>query len=315
MADGIAVDSPRGTSTPHDAVFKQFLMHPETAQDFMELHLPVSLQTMCDYSTLKLECGNFVEETLRPYFSDVLYSLKVADQDAYIYVLIEHQSSPDQYMAFRLLRYGIAAMQRHLDAGHKKLPLVVPVLFYAGKRSPYPYTTSLLDVFYDPKQAEYFYKSQFVLVDVTVIPDDEIVHHRRMAALTLIQKHIFQRDLSPLFKQLNKILTVEAITRQQLVSLINYLLKTGEAFDAKTFVVELAHKLPKHEDDLMTIAEQLEEIGRKRGLEEGRLEGRLEMKSERTLELAEKMLANHIDRDVVLRITGLSESELAQVCH
>jgi predicted transposase YdaD len=33
-------------------------------------------------------------------------------------------------MAFRLLRYALAAMQRHLDAGHKELPLVIPMLFY-----------------------------------------------------------------------------------------------------------------------------------------------------------------------------------------
>ncbi|EAM2898392.1 hypothetical protein BKN78_16850 [Salmonella enterica] len=32
------------TSTPHDAVFKTFLRHPETARDFMEIHLPVSLR-------------------------------------------------------------------------------------------------------------------------------------------------------------------------------------------------------------------------------------------------------------------------------
>ncbi|MGU5718023.1 Rpn family recombination-promoting nuclease/putative transposase, partial [Aeromonas taiwanensis] len=25
-------------------------------------------------------------------------------------------------------------------SGHKRLPLVIPVLFYSGKRSPYPYT-------------------------------------------------------------------------------------------------------------------------------------------------------------------------------
>lgn len=34
-------------------------------------------------------------------------------------------------------------MQRHLEAGHKKLPLVIPVLFYTGKRSPYPYSPPL----------------------------------------------------------------------------------------------------------------------------------------------------------------------------
>lgn len=55
-----------------------------------------------------------------------------------MYALIEHQSTPDKLMAFRLLRYALAAMQRHLDAGHDTLPLVVPILFYHGKVSPRP---------------------------------------------------------------------------------------------------------------------------------------------------------------------------------
>ena len=138
----------KGTPTPHDLVFKQFLTHTNTARDFMQLHLPAELQSICDFNTLKLESGNFVEEDLRPYFSDVLYSLQtVTDNNAYIHVLIEHQSSPDKHMAFRLLRYAVAAMQRHLDTGHKKLPLVIPILFYTGKRSPYPYSTRWLDEF------------------------------------------------------------------------------------------------------------------------------------------------------------------------
>ena len=99
-------------------------------------------------------------------------------------------------MAFRLIRYAVAAMQRHLEAGHKKLPLVIPVLFYTGKRSPYPYSTRWLDEFDDPALAGKLYSSAFPLVDVTVIPDDEIAGHRSMAALTLLQKHIHQRDLA-----------------------------------------------------------------------------------------------------------------------
>ena len=34
----------------------------------------------------------------------------------------------------------------------------------------------------------------FPLVDITVVPDDEIVQHRRVALLELMQKHIRQRD-------------------------------------------------------------------------------------------------------------------------
>ncbi len=65
----------------------------------MRLHLPPHLQTVCDLNTLKLESGSFVEESLRPYFSDVLYSLQSTTGDAYIHVLIEHQSTPDKHMA------------------------------------------------------------------------------------------------------------------------------------------------------------------------------------------------------------------------
>ncbi|SGZ20410.1 Putative uncharacterized protein [Moritella viscosa] len=66
------------TPTPHDALFKQFLTHPETARDLLEIHLPAKLLKVCDLSTLKLESGSFIEDNLRPYYSDVLYSLKTA---------------------------------------------------------------------------------------------------------------------------------------------------------------------------------------------------------------------------------------------
>lgn len=152
------------TPTPHDATFRQFLTHPDVARDFMELHLPAELRAICDLSALKLESGSFVKDDLRQYFSDVLYSLKTTAGEGYVHVLIEHQSSHDKHMAFRLMRYAVAAMQRHLEACHKKLLLVIPVLFYTGKRSPYPYSTRWLNEFDDSALAGKLYSSAFPLV-------------------------------------------------------------------------------------------------------------------------------------------------------
>ncbi|MGS9668652.1 Rpn family recombination-promoting nuclease/putative transposase, partial [Salmonella enterica subsp. enterica serovar Infantis] len=73
--------------------------------------------------------------------------------DGYINVVIEHQSTPDSHMAFRLMRYAMAAMQQHLDAGHKHLPLVVPMLFYHGVAIPYPFSLCWLDEFANPEVA------------------------------------------------------------------------------------------------------------------------------------------------------------------
>ena len=216
------------TPTPHDATFRQFLTQPDIARDFMEIHLPAELRAVCDLSTLKLESGSFVEDDLRQYFSDVLYSLKTTAGDGYIHVLVEHQSTPDKHMAFRLIRYAVAAMQRHLEAGHKKLPLVIPVLFYTGKRSPYPYSTRWLDEFDDPALAGKLYSGAFPLVDVTVIPDDEIAGHRSMAALTLLQKHIHQRDLAELVDRLAPILLAGYLSSSQVVSLVHYIVQAGE---------------------------------------------------------------------------------------
>ncbi|MDX7527185.1 Rpn family recombination-promoting nuclease/putative transposase, partial [Enterobacter hormaechei] len=84
-----------------------------------------------------------------------------------IYTIIEHQSSADAHMAFRLMRYAIAVMQRHLDAGHKKLPLVIPLLFYHGAASPYPYSLCWLDEFDDPESARQLYSTAFPLIDIT----------------------------------------------------------------------------------------------------------------------------------------------------
>lgn len=291
------------TPMPHDAAFRAFLTHPGTARDFIELHLPAELRAVCDLSTLKLESGSFVEENLRAYYSDVLYSLKTAAGDGYIHVLIEHQSTPDRHMAFRLMRYAVAAMQRHLDAGHKKLPLVIPVLFYTGRRSPYPYSTDWLQEFDDPALAGRLYGAPFPLVDVTVIPDEEIMHHRSMAALTLLQKHIHRRDLADLLDRLAATLMAGHLTGQQLVSLINYLVQAGETDDAEAFVRNLAQKVPQHEDELMTIAQQLEQ----KGLDKGRIEGKMEV--------ARKLLENGIPLESVRELTGLSDDDLAKIRH
>lgn len=305
--------------TPHDAAFRQFLTQPEIARDFMDIHLPAELRAICDLGTLKLESGSFVEDDLRQYFSDVLYSLETAAGTGYVHVLIEHQSSPDVHMAFRMTRYAVAAMQRHLEAGHKKLPLVIPMLFYVGKRSPYPYSTRWLDEFDHPQLAGKVYGGAYPLIDVTVIPDDEIMGHRSMAALTLLQKHIHQRDIATLADRLATLLMADYLSSPQVIALIHYLLQAGESADYEAFVRELAQRVPQHGDALMTIAQQLEQ----KGIEKGRLEGirigeekgRNEGKVEGKLEVARTMLQNGLDRSTVMKMTGLAAEDVDQICH
>ena len=301
--------------TPHDWVFKTFLSRMETARDFIAIHLPSALLRLCDLQTLHLESGSFIEDDLHPYFSDMLYSLKTVCGDGYIHVLIEHQSSPDKHMAFRLMRYAIAAMQRHLEAGHKTLPLVIPILFYQGRRSPYPYSMNWLDNFVDPQLAGKIYSQNFPLVDITVIADDEIMQHRSMAALTLIQKHIRQRDLTRLFDKLAGLLTRNHISGQQVIALVNYMLQAGKAQDARTLLFEMAQHAPQYGDELMTLAEQLKQEGRTEGIQQGIQEGMHTGEREASRKIAQAMLKKGISVADIIEMTGITAEELPSLQH
>ena len=47
--------SKKTTPVTHDATFKAFLTHPDTARDFIKLHVLAEFREICDLSTLKLE--------------------------------------------------------------------------------------------------------------------------------------------------------------------------------------------------------------------------------------------------------------------
>ncbi|MFZ3516060.1 Rpn family recombination-promoting nuclease/putative transposase [Vibrio harveyi] len=309
-------------SSIHDGLFKSFLTVPETAKDFLNVHLPEHIKQICNLDTLQLQSGSFLEEELVPYYSDVLYSMETDSGVGYVYALIEHQSSPDKHMGFRMMRYAIAAMKQHLDAGNDTLPLVVPLLFYHGRTSPYPYSTNWLDEFENPEIAKTLYSQNFPLVDVTVMPDDEIIRHKRVALLELVQKHVRQRDLLDFTDTLVTLLLERLITTNQLDSLVEYLLRVGETSNLEGLMRTLAQQVPEHEERFMTVAEQLEARGREQGLKQGleqgrqegeefgRQEGRQEGQQAAKLAIAKRMLAAGLDKSLISETTGLSEKEL-----
>lgn len=307
--------------TPHDAVFRKVLSHSDTARDFLTIHLNERLLSLCDLSTLRLESGSFVEEDLRLCYSDILYSLKTSSGQGYVYALIEHQSSPDKNMAFRLMRYAIAAMQRHLDKGHRELPLVIPLLFYHGKASPYPWSTRWLDAFQLPQEAKALYTEAFPIIDITVLPDESIMQHRRVAMLELLQKHVRHRDMLELQEQLVSLLALGYTNDTQLKTLLNYLLQAGNTADPAAFLYVLANRTSdrQQKETLMNIAQFLREEGMAKGLSQGLsqglTQGRTEGIQQEALRIAKTMLENGMDPVTVSRLTGLAPDIVEQARH
>lgn len=129
--------------------------------------------------------------------------------------------------------------------------------------------------------------------------------------LELLQKHIRQRDLSELLDPLITLLTQDHLTDTQLSVLVNYMLKAGNAAEPGALIRQLAQGAPQYKEQLMTIAEWLEEKGRTEGLQKGLEQGRqAEARS-----IARKMLANGLEPGLIASVTGITPEELSTLSH
>ncbi len=61
------------------------------------------------------------------------------------------------------------------------------------------------------------------------------MNHHSIAALTLLQKHILQRDIATLTNRLTTLLLEDYLSSSQVIALIHYLLQAGEAADPEAF--------------------------------------------------------------------------------
>lgn len=88
----------------------------------------------------------------------------------YVYILLEFQSRPDKWMALRMQVY-IGLLYQDLIAQHKlskhgKLPPVLPIVFYHGRR-PWRAATELADLMLPPPDglAQFQAQQQYLLID------------------------------------------------------------------------------------------------------------------------------------------------------
>ncbi|PHZ29665.1 hypothetical protein CS537_21425 [Yersinia mollaretii] len=117
--------------------------------------------------------------------------------------------------------------------------------------------------------------------------------------------------LKPMVTQISK----GYMTKDQLISVIHYLLQNGDTAEPERFILELVHYLPQYEGELMTIAQKLEQNGLQKGRQEGIQIGEANGLKKAALKIARSLLAKGVDRTTVMESTGLSDKDLAQICH
>ena len=88
-------------SHEHDSGYRYLFSAPEMVRDLILGFVPDEWLHSLDYSTLERVDGIYITEDFRNRADDIVWRVKVGGNWVYLYLLIEFQSTVDQYMALR----------------------------------------------------------------------------------------------------------------------------------------------------------------------------------------------------------------------
>ena len=92
-------------SKPHDHLFRSVFGEDKEAEaaGLLQAYLPPAVSRELRWSSLKWQPASFIDDRLRDSESDLLYAIerKVDSAPAWLYVLLEHQSTPDPWCTLR----------------------------------------------------------------------------------------------------------------------------------------------------------------------------------------------------------------------
>ena len=284
----------------HDKIFKEMLSDKKSTVDFINSFLHLNL--------VEDDIEKYEKEFRTSEFSnveaDVVYKIKNKN----VFILIEHQSSVDYKMSYRIMCYKYAIIESVIDKKRLKeksyrIPMVIPVVLYTGKRK---WQKLLINDIEEKVEGYAENWLEYTLIDVNKFSKEQLLADNLIITKAmLIEK---SKNKEELYRNIEEVINIQkekkAFDNLQLEKLITYELSETED---KNIMHEFIEKIRDIEvsEEIMTNASRIinREIRkeRKAGLEQGIQQG---------IALVAKKLKGKMEIKDISQITGLSEAEI-----
>ena len=285
---------------PHDRLFRSVFSDASEAAALLQAALPDTVRNNFDWTTLTLVDGTFIDEELQGSQSDLLYQVEHAAtrQPMSMYLLFEHQSSPDPWMPLRLLRYccRIWEADRRDDPDRRELRPIMPVVFYQGARG-WNHPTEFSDLFPETARAlPWVPRFTHELIDQTALAPEAVAGDVRGRIAQLLMMVAFDRHVDRALQ----------LTAQLILSLSQ---AGGDADEFRQFFLYLASTQDRE------VIERFGEALQRQGLQQGDeiMTYAEEVRAEVQVEMVEGLLRVGVTWDVIVAATGLTEAKFQEL--
>lgn len=223
-------------ANPHDVFFRRSFGRVAVAAEFFRRYLAAQIVARLDLSRVKLEDGAFVDKKLREHFSDLFFRVALkGGGEAFIFILLEHKSTPDERVALQVLRYMVQAWDRLPTP----LPLIIPVVVYHGAR-PWRVAKRFSNMFAALVRETYWRRYlpnfEYYLCDLSRLRATELAGAEGLSPVLKLLKYIFRPELlaqlPSIFRQTAEDLP-ERLAEEQLETSVRYVLESRRATPAQ----------------------------------------------------------------------------------
>ena len=271
---------------PHDHFFRELLGDPVIAQSFFEHYLPPEIAGELDLSAPpEPERDVFVDDDLKEHFADLLYRVRLAaGAEAYVFILLEHKSTPDKWVALQTLRYQVQLWTRLHEQGATVLPPIYTVVVYHGAaRWNVPRNfQALTGLPTDSRFGKFVPEFEYHLVDLATLDDTQLrglVYLQ--AGLWALRSSVTEQAKARLADVLRLLLPEdEPLRRQHAYTILQYYSHARPEFTFNELVG--TYQTAFKEKDMSPWEEGTKQfldkgilIGKQEGKQEGRQEGAL----------------------------------------
>ena len=265
-------------SMSHDEFFRHNFSRIEIAGNYLQEYLPAEIVEQLNIPKMALEEGTFVDEEMKKHHADLLYTVPLISGDPIsAYFLFEHKAQPDREIGFQLLRYMVQIWDTQLRNKIEPRP-IIPLVIYHGEKKWHGMTT-FQEGLTVPKPFKPFTPDfTYILRDFSYRSDESIrgeiwlkvfLAVLRAVSSPTLKEELF--DLVGLLKELRSYKTGVEFIR----AIMYYVSKATDRIQWQDLEKALIQQGIDGEE-IMTIAQELQQIGFEKGLKEGREEGREE---------------------------------------
>ena len=172
----------------HDLSYRSLFSFPRMVKELVCEFVEESWVEKLDFSTLKRVNASYVSPKLKGREGDLVWKLRLRNGDpVFVYILIEHQSRVDRFMAVRLMTYIGLLYQDLLKNGELTpdglLPLVIPLVLYNGEAQWWaPEELSELIERVDEASEVYVPRLRYQVIDESQYPLKDLAARKSVAA-------------------------------------------------------------------------------------------------------------------------------------